>query len=84
MDNRQSWLNYKEQLNNWNSQGNQPPAQTEEQIQSDKRVKGYITNAVESDDILRKIIGLSLINNGMIDEGLGKIYFLKQLVRGRI
>lgn len=65
-----------------------PPQQTEQekqaQLQSDARIKGYITRAVESDNTLRKMLGVGLLTNGYIDKNLGEIYFMQEMLKGRI
>lgn len=62
------------------------PAQTEEQKQaqlaSDKRIKKFVTNAINSDTTLSKMIGLGLLNAGYIDPSLAQIYILGKMVRG--
>ena len=84
---RESWLQYKKQLETWNSQGKQPEYTEQEkqtQLQSDARIKGYITRAVESDNTLRKMLGVGLLTNGYIDKNLGEIYFMQEMLKGRI
>ena len=75
-----TWLNGINAIN--------PPQQTDEekqsQMQSDARIKGYITRAVESDNTLRKMLGVGLLTNGYIDKNLGEIYFMQEMLKGRI
>jgi len=79
MDNYQ---NYKTWLEGVNAVGNQPKQTEQEkeaQLQSDMRIKGYITSALD-DSVLSKMIGLSLISNGIIPEGLAKLYFINRFM----
>lgn len=74
---------YKTWLQGINSQGAQPGQPTEEQMASDLRVKGFITRAVESDNVLAKMIGMSIIANGYMDDALAQLYFIDRF-RGKI
>lgn len=82
----ESFKEYKGWLQGINSTN--PPVQSEEekqaQLQSDMRIKGYITKAVESDNTLRKMLGVGLLTNGYIDPNLGEIYFMQEMLKGRI
>lgn len=69
---------YKEWSNKVNSTGKQP----EFDAVSDARVKRYLINTVESDNILKKMIGLGLLNDGIIDKNLAELYFLKEIING--
>ena len=58
----EDYKNYKTWLQQVNSTN--APAQTEKekqmQLESDMRIKGYITHAVKDDNILSKALGISL------------------------
>lgn len=73
---------YKTWLQGMNSQGTQPAPMTDEQMASDMRIKGYITNAVESDNVLAKMIGMNIISNGYMDDALAQLYFMDRFTRG--
>lgn len=68
---------YKEWLNNINSTGKQIESDTV----SDERVKRFIVDSVGNDDILRKIMMLNFISDGIIDKSLADIYILKRMVQ---
>lgn len=53
-------------------------------LQSDARVKYFINKAVSTDTTLSKMIGLSLLKNGIMNKNLANIYILGKLVRGEI
>jgi len=75
------YQNYRTWLNGVNAVGNQPqqtPEQKEAQLQSDARIKGYITSVLD-DGVLSKMLGLSLIQNGIIPEDLATLYFIKRM-----
>lgn len=82
----ENYKEYKTWLDGINASN--PPVQTEQekqtQLQSDARIKGYITRAVESDNTLRKMLGVGLLTNGYIDKNLGEIYFMQEMLKGRI
>ena len=73
-----SYSQYKGWLNQVNSTGKQ----IEPDMVSDERVKKFITNSVDGDDILRKIMMLNFVSNGIIDKSLADIYILKRMIRG--
>lgn len=79
------YQNYKTWLDGVNSIN--PPQQTEQdkevQLQSDTRIKKYIVSAVKDDSVLAKLLGLSLITNGIVSEDLGKLYFLERFMRSK-
>ena len=70
------YQNYKTWLTGLNSTGNQPEFNAE----SDMRVKKFVTDTYSSDPILRKMIGLKFLTDGVIDDSLAQIYFLKQIL----
>lgn len=72
-----SYSQYKGWLNQVNSTGEQVNFNAE----SDERVKKFITTSVDSDDILRKVMMLGFVTNGIIDKSLADIYILKRMVR---
>lgn len=72
----ENYQNYKSWLQGINSTGNQPEFHSE----SDARVKKFVVDSYSSDPILRKMIGLKFLTDGVIDENLAKIWFLKQML----
>lgn len=70
---------YRTWLEGVNSTGNQLE-QTPEMAASDARVKKFVTDTYSSDPILRKMIGLKFLTDGVIDESLAQIWFLKQML----
>lgn len=70
------YQNYKSWLTGINSTGNQPEFNAE----SDARVKKFVVDSVGGDDILRKIMMLNFISDGIIDKSLADIYIMKRLV----
>ncbi len=77
-DSNNNYSQYKEWVNGVNSTGKQ----IEPDAVSDERVKKFITNSVDGDDILRKIMMLNFVSNGIIDKGLADIYILKRMIKG--
>ena len=79
MEDFKQYKNWLQGINNTN-----PPAQTEQekqdQLASDARIKGYLTNAME-DNVLAKMIGIGMINNGYIDPSLAQMYFIDRFSR---
>lgn len=67
---------YKTWLTGINSTGTQPTFNAE----SDARVKKFVVDSYSSDPILRKMIGLKFLTDGVIDENLAQIWFLKQIL----
>lgn len=49
-------------------------------VASDARVKAYLTELAK-DDVARKMLGLRMLNDGIIDKNLMDILVLKQLGR---
>lgn len=80
--NRQSWLDYQQFVNEQNAIN--PPQMTEQekqaQLESDMRIKSYITHAVSDDNILSKALGMSLLTNGYLDDALAQIYITGKLL----
>ena len=80
--NRQSWLDYQQFVNEQNAIN--PPQMTEQekqvQMESDMRIKGYITHAVSDDNILSKALGISLLTNGYLDDALAQVYITGKLL----
>ncbi len=70
------YQNYKTWLTGLNSTGNQPEFNAE----SDARVKKFVVDSVGGDDILRKMMMLNFITDGIIDKSLADIYIMKKLV----
>ncbi|MBQ2173736.1 MAG: hypothetical protein II453_01300, partial [Alphaproteobacteria bacterium] len=68
--------NYKTWLTGLNSKGEQPQFNAE----SDARVKKFVVDSVGGDDILRKMMMLNFITDGIIDKSLADIYIMKKLV----
>lgn len=54
----------------WLADMRQGEQQDESQALSDARTKGFVTRGFGSDSILRKMIGIKMMNNGMIDNNL--------------
>lgn len=77
-DSNNNYSQYKEWINGVNSTGKQ----IEPDTVSDERVKKFITNSVDGDDILRKIMMLNFVSNGIIDKSLADIYILKRMIKG--
>lgn len=78
-----SYQNYKTWLAGVNAVGNQPQQTDQEkqvQLQSDARIKGYIT-AVLDDSVLSKMLGMSLITNGILPADLATLYFIRRMER---
>lgn len=67
---------YRSWLQGINSTGNQPEFNAE----SDMRVKKFVVDTYSSDPILRKMIGLKFLADGVIDDSLAQIWFLKQML----
>lgn len=78
----EDYKNYKTWLQQVNSTN--APAQTEQekqmQLESDMRIKGYITRAVSDDNILSKVLGISLLTNGYLDDALAQVYITGKLL----
>ena len=70
------YQNYKTWLTGLNSKGEQPQFNAE----SDARVKKFVVDSVGGDDILRKMMMLNFITDGIIDKSLADIYIMKRLV----
>lgn len=70
------YQNYKTWLTGLNSTGEQPQFNAE----SDARVKKFVVDSVGGDDILRKMMMLNFITDGIIDKSLADIYIMKKLV----
>ena len=68
---------YKDWLSKTNSTGN---AITPDTV-SDERVKKFLIDSVDGDDILRKILMLNFVSNHLIDKNLADIYILKRMVK---
>ena len=75
----QNYNEYKTWLNEINSTGKQPTFNAA----SDMRIKKYVVDTIGNDDVLRKMMMLGFISNGIMDEKLAEIYMLKKL-RGMI
>lgn len=75
--NNSKYSKYKEWLNNINSTGKQIESDTV----SDERVKRFIVDSVGNDDILRKIMMLNFVSDGIIPKSLADIYILKRMVQ---
>ena len=74
------YQNYKTWLTGLNSTGEQPQFNAE----SDARVKKFFVDSVGGDDILRKMMMLNFVTDGIIDKSLADIYIMKRLVNGEI
>lgn len=74
------YQNYKTWLTGLNSTGEQPQFNAE----SDARVKKFVVDSVGGDDILRKMMMLNFVTDGIIDKSLADIYIMKRLVNGEI
>lgn len=74
------YQNYRAWLTGINSinQPQQTEQEKEARLQSDARIKGYITSALD-DNVLSKMLGISLISNGIIPEDLATLYFIKRM-----
>ena len=70
------YQNYKTWLTGLNSKGEQPQFNAE----SDARVKKFVVDSVGGDDILRKMMMLNFITDGIIDKSSADIYIMKKLV----
>ena len=68
------YQNYKTWLTGLNSKGEQP------QFNAESRVKKFVVDSVGGDDILRKMMMLNFITDGIIDKSLADIYIMKKLV----
>lgn len=81
----EDYKNYKTWLQGVNATN--APAQTEQekqmQLESDMRIKGYITHAVSDDNILSKALGISLLTNGYLDDALAQVYITGKLLNKR-
>ena len=51
--------------------------QTEEEALSDARTKSFMSRAVGQDSILKKMVGLKLMNNGILDPSLAGYYLYR-------
>lgn len=80
----QNYKEYKTWLEGVNSVGAPQVSEEQKQAQlaSDKRIKKFVTDAINSDTTLSKMIGLGLLNAGYIDPSLAQIYILGKMVRG--
>lgn len=74
----ENYQTYKSWLQGINSTGNQPEFNAE----SDARVKKFVTTTIGGDDILRKMMMLNFVANGIIDSSLADIYIMKKLING--
>lgn len=66
---------YKNFLNKENSTGIQPTFNAE----SDLRIKKFVTNTFGNDNIIRKMMMLNFVKDGILDKTLADIYILKRL-----
>ena len=73
------YQNYKTWLTGLNSKGEQPQFNAE----SDARVKKFVVDSVGGDDILRKIMMLNFVTDGIIDKSLADVYIMRKLVGDR-
>ena len=69
---------YRSWLQGINSTGEQPQFNAE----SDERVKNFVTTTIGGDDILRKMMMLNFVTDGIIDKSLADIYIMKKLING--
>ena len=67
---------YKTWLTGINSIGTQP----EFSVESDARVKKFVVDSIGGDDILRKMMMLNFVTDGIIDKSLAEVYIMKKLV----
>lgn len=74
----ENYQNYKSWLQGINSTGNKPEFNAE----SDARVKKFVTTTIGGDDILRKMMMLNFVTDGIIDKSLADIYIMKKLING--
>ena len=74
----ENYQNYKSWLQGINSTGSQPEFNAE----SDARVKKFVTTTIGGDDILRKMMMLNFVTDGIIDKSLADIYIMKKLING--
>lgn len=58
--------------------GSQPP---EFNAESDARIKKFVVDSVGGDDILRKMMMLNFITDGIIDKEIANLYALRRLVK---
>lgn len=71
-----NWQEYKEFLKDKHVETEDTP--------SDKYVKQYVSSAFGSDEILSKMIGLKMLNNGILDKNLCNVYIMGKLIGGNI
>lgn len=74
----ENYQTYKSWLQGINSTGNKPEFNAE----SDARVKKFVTTTIGGDDILRKMMMLNFVTDGIIDKSLADIYIMKKLING--
>lgn len=69
-----NWQEYKEFLKDKQVETEDTP--------SDKYVNQYVSSVFGSDEILSKMIGLKMLNNGILDKNLCNVYIMGKLIQG--
>ena len=73
----ENYQTYKSWLQGINSTGNKPEFNAE----SDAKVKKFVTTTIGGDDILRKMMMLNFVTDGIIDKEIANLYALRRLVK---
>jgi hypothetical protein len=79
MNEQKSFLgynDYKEKLPEWQNGSKFTP-----NAESDARCKKFLVDSVNNDDILRKMMMLKLVSEGIVDSNIADIYILRKLMR---
>lgn len=73
-------MNDYKQYRSWLTGLNAGSQQPQFNAESDARIKKFVVESYASDPILRKMIGLKFLTEGVIDDSLAQIWFLKQML----
>ena len=71
-----SWDDYKNKLSEW-----QKGSKFNPDTESDMRCKKYLLDSM-NDDILRKMIMMSMISEGAVPNEVAKLYITRRLIHG--
>lgn len=68
---------YKSKLPEW-----QEGAEFNPNIESDERCKKFLINSVDNDSILRKMLMLGFIKDGILSNDIANIYIMRRMING--
>ena len=67
---------YKEKLPEW-----QNGSKFEPNVESDMKCKKFLADSVNGDDILRKMLMLNLVSEGVIPDNIAQLYIMRRLFK---